>query len=324
VQRNLAVLAVMAVGCGCSKAPDPPRDVRVVASAFLSTAPYYQAAESGAFQQQGIKTEEITMPGSQALPLLASGKLDVGFFAATPALFAAVSKGAKVRLVAARQRFVPNCNTGCVIYGSAKTFPNGIHLTGPKRFTISVLERGSIGEFCLDAHLQHAGVKGDTLDRKGIREPEALAAIRGGQLDMVISAGTVEFRKMNLDFLTKGEPMSAILPNFQYAFMVYGSAMVDDLDRGVRFLRAYAQGAKDYAAGATPKFFTEYVKSNDLDPEKAARFCRAEAAADLAINPADVQRFADWAAKRGYIDPIQADAVIDHRFTKALAAGNSQ
>jgi ABC-type nitrate/sulfonate/bicarbonate transport system substrate-binding protein len=77
--------------------------IKLVASSFLSSAPFFVAADLGLFAEEGIDVEFVEIGhGSASLPALAQGRVDAVGTIIGPALFNLVARGAPIRVVAGR------------------------------------------------------------------------------------------------------------------------------------------------------------------------------------------------------------------------------
>src|SRR5579884_3530362 len=74
--------------------------VRVSLSRLLTMSPFYAAYEAGYFRDAGLDVELTKdLPGVQSLPLIAGGRIDVGFIGLSPGFVNAVLRGARLKIV---------------------------------------------------------------------------------------------------------------------------------------------------------------------------------------------------------------------------------
>ena len=290
-------------------------------SNHFSMCPFYLALESGYFTGAGFDIEVVRdTQTAQSLPLLAAGKLDVGFIAFGPSVANAVIRGARVRLVAGRELISQSCGSAGTIFLSRKAFPKGVRTMRELRgcrigFAGSVPGTGQL----LGTLLENEGMGPKDIALIRMREPECVAALRTGGLDAYMSseAGfTPEMRHLDL---VRGPSVADLLSNFQYSFIAFGSRLLDGpVETGARFLRAYFRGAAEFLGGRTPRFLDDFARSADLDPQLLRQTCRATFERDGSIHLEDLRRNMRWMTAQG-LCPANLDPgmFIDTRFLEA-------
>jgi len=318
-RRVLACLAAGASGCG-RKNGSGPRKVRVSLIPRVALAPVYLADELGFFKEAGLELDIRQLPESpQMIPLLAGGKLDVAFGGASAALINAVTKGARVRIVASRDIVAPNCGVAGTIWGSRRAFPNGlrdIRLLKGKR--VAVTSRTSSTAFFLDLYLESVGMSAGEVQVLTMRAPESTAALAGGKIDALAWGAfenDVAFTSANF---VRGPSAADFVPNFQYTFVLYGPSLLDhDAETGVRFLEAYLRGVEAFMSGKTPRIFDQLAAATRSNPAAARSACRQQFSSDGRVDRSSVQRYADWAVKKGFVPaPVDAAALIETRYVE--------
>jgi len=322
-RKALTVLAVTAAGCSRWKEEDEQL-IRVGVAPYLSMSSLHLGWERGYFREAGLGVDLVASPNStEAIPLLAGGKLDVAFFSPGPALFNAVLRGARVAVVAGRERLTPDCGTVGDIYTRREAFPNGLagfeQLRGKK---LAITHKTTVSAFFLDEILRHAGLRTTDVEVPLLRRAEALAALLGGRIDATLSDGHFDKDPARGDprvIAVKGA--IRVLPGFQYSHIMFGSALLDgDPRRGTAFLTAYHRAAEAFQNGATPKFMDDFALSNNLDPKHTREFCRTTFSPDGAIDETSLQRFINWSVEKGFCpQAVDLKRLIDRRFLPAGA-----
>jgi NitT/TauT family transport system substrate-binding protein len=304
---------------GCRRQPSDLRRVRVALRPHFAQAPVYLADELGFFRECSLRVEIARFPQPmQMLPLLARGGIDVGFLAPVPGVINAITKGARIRLVATREIATPGCTSGGTIFASAKTFPRGLKdLKLLKGKRVATLGRAELTEFFLDMILDSAGMTLDDVELLTMRLSDGAAALAGGKIDALVAASF----DTDLDFVSRNVVRSItsadILPNFQYTYMIFGRRLLGDTETGVRFLWAYLRGVREYQSGKTPQVFNELARAGHADATAARAACRNGLSRDGKIDRSSVQRLIDWAAKKGYIpNTVEASQLLDRRFVE--------
>jgi ABC-type nitrate/sulfonate/bicarbonate transport system substrate-binding protein len=244
------------------------------------------------------------------IPLLASGALDVAFASAVPASLNAVAKGARVRIVAAREVAVP----GCIheIYGNRKSFPQGLTAGSLRGKRIAMTAPTSLSAFLLDTILASAGLGREDVRPQYMRVREGTAALVAGQIDALA--------EKDMDFsspeIIPGPSVADIVPGFQYSYIQFGRNLLDgDIQTGAAFLWAFLRGVRAFRSGKTPAVFDRLAESGGMDPAVVRGLCRNRFTIDGRIDPASIQRMSDWALSKGFIPArVEAAGLIDNRF----------
>ena len=112
-RRDLLALSPLVWGgCRCREGV-ARRSLEVASVPHISMSPLYLAEESGYFRDAGLQVaiREVTQT-SQIIPLVAGGELDAAFVTMHTTFLNAAGKGARIRVVAGRNRVVPGC--GCL------------------------------------------------------------------------------------------------------------------------------------------------------------------------------------------------------------------
>jgi NitT/TauT family transport system substrate-binding protein len=294
----------------------------VAASPYLVSSPFYAAYEAGYFKAAGLDIEVMKeLPSLQSIPLLASGKQDVGFVGLNAGLLNAVARGARVRIVAARDIVSPACGLTGAIYVRSSEFPNGIQdIRQLRNRRISVVSTTGAWMFGLDKLLERAGMSRADVEIRMLSANERVVALRAGSVDAILVTSMDMTPMFRVWQIAPGPRFAEVLPGFQCSFLVFGARLLDgNVRTGALFLRAYLRGLRDFLAGKTPAFMDEIAKNGGLDPALLRAGCRDAFEHDGRIHLNDIQAFIEWAAGHGEIPrPIQAQSVIDTRFLDAL------
>jgi NitT/TauT family transport system substrate-binding protein len=292
--------------------------IRISSNPYFAMSGLYLAQELGYFTEAGLQIEiERIATTVQAMPLAATGKLDVVFCGASAALVNAIARGSRLRIVAGREIAAPSCSDFSVLYGRRAVFPGGLEDLGLlKGKRIGADQTAAIGQFGLDMVLASAGMTADELGVLKLGRSELLTAFLSGKLDAIIASDCTRRFTQLRDQIVRGISLADVLPNVQVSFVVFGARLLDgDPDAGVKFLAAYLRGAKEFLAGKTPKFHDELAISNGMDPVEARKACRDSFVPDGRIDLPSIDRFVQWARVKELCPiPIQAAQLVDMRF----------
>jgi NitT/TauT family transport system substrate-binding protein len=319
-RSRFLVSLVGAALAGCARKSSSPRKLRVGLIPRLTMAPLYLADELGFFREAGLEVEfQQFQESPQTLTALAGGKLEVGFTTPIPVFINAVLKGARLKIVAGRDIAAPGCGTGGAIFGNRRAFPQGLRdlrLLKGKRVAIS--NQTGLAAFYLDQLLESAGMTTAEVKPVILRLPNAAAALIGGKIDAVVAVNLDKDLDVVSASVVRSTTLSELLPNFQYSFVVFGPALLTgDPGIGVSFLEAYLRGVREFRSGKTPRALEELARAAHSDPAAVRAACRENVSRDGMVDRASVQRFVDWAAKKGFVPrAVDASQLIETRFVE--------
>lgn len=315
----LAVSPALLGGCRRRKGV-AGRSLEVASVAHLSMSPLYLAEESGYFRDAGLQVaiRQVSQT-SQIIPLLAGGELDAAFVTMQSTFLNAAGKGARIRVVAGRNRAMPGCGSVGTLYSSRKLFPDG-------RFDLRKLAGQRIGgarpganqEFSLDTILSTVGMSTSHVKMMPMPEPDAFAALISGRIEAVMATHFEQDFSALTGQVVRGVGMSDVAPGHQHTFIYYGPTLLDgDHQVGVAFLAAYLRGARGFVEGRTPRWFDEFARISRMDLERARAACRNDLTPDGAIDLPSIQRFVNWAVRKKYCTkPVEPEQLIDTSFLR--------
>lgn len=303
-------------GCSAPSDTGSVRSLSVSLSDRLSSSPAFLAEERGFFRDAGYELDIVRLSTIQGIPLLAGGKLDVGFGGLSSPLINAVARGMNIRIVCGREQVNPDCGNTYTLYARREVFEGGpvdVEKLRGRRFSVRV---AGITELVLDTFLDQTGIPEDQVERVDLQLNESLAALASGQIDAMFD---IEFESSPLAAspeIVRVWRLADVYPNHQYSFIVFGDSMLsgDPMD-GARFLAAYLKGGEEFLAGETPEFMREFARNNNLDMDETVFGCRETFAADGAIDLPSLQRIIDWNVRKGYAtDPMDASQLVDSSY----------
>jgi ABC-type nitrate/sulfonate/bicarbonate transport system substrate-binding protein len=260
---------------------------------------------------------------AQTLPLLAGGKVDVSFTGFGPSVVNSIVRGARLRVVAAREMISPSCGTASVVFLSGRVFPQGVSgMRQLKGHRIGVNDQSPRTTYWLDTLLRRDGMSLSDVDVRRMPESERAAALASGGIDAFVANDASLNSGMQRLGLVAGPSAASLLANSQFSFILFGRSLMDgDTATGARFLHAYFRGAGDFLRGRTPHYLDEFAAKNNLDADLLRRTCRATFSADGAIDLGDMRKYVQWmAAQKMCPDNVDAAALVDTRFLEAARA----
>jgi NitT/TauT family transport system substrate-binding protein len=109
-------------------------------------------------------------------------------------------------------------------------------------------------------------------------------------------------------------PGAAIVPDFQYAYLLFGARLLGpDREVGRRFLRAYVRAVDRYSdEGKSPRLVEALAARTHLDRDLLRRACWPPTTRGGHVDRASLERYQTWALKEGLLDArVDLDRLID-------------
>jgi NitT/TauT family transport system substrate-binding protein len=260
--RALSLLAVVTLLAACGPiigtpaTPAPTERAatldKVTIGVVASTADggIFVAQDRGYFKAEGVDLEiQRYQTLVNMVPPLTSGDLQIASGALAASLFNAAARGLAVHVVADKgQTFSPEWDYQALVIrkdlvdsGTVKDYQD---LRGLKLVTSG---RGNSNEVTLAAALRRGGLTLQDVDFAQMGFPDMVAAFASGAVDgaivvepfvsRIVSDGTGVRWKSTLDILGRNQQLGVI---------VYGQQLGANRDLGMRWMRAYIRGVRDY------------------------------------------------------------------------------
>jgi NitT/TauT family transport system substrate-binding protein len=320
--RLLAASPLAALSC--ARKPQAPgnRPLRLGVTPHLSMAPFYLAEEKGFFKDEGLQvTLESSSLSRDVIPLLSTGKLDAGMISYSSAIVNAILRGARIRLVAGRERLTPGCGDGAALFARKKRFPRGYdHPDSWRGVRTAVSTRSSYREFGWARIERFLSLPADSIQVQVMRIEDSIAAAMSGQLDIVSSGGRPGYRNDSFtrDF-ERIDILERVIPNFQYSYIAFGPTLLDaPPDVGGRLIRAYLRALRAFLSGESPRFLDRFAQEGGLDPALVKSACRNSTTPDGSLHLPDLQALLDWCLEKKYVEQtVRAESLCDLRFLAA-------
>ncbi len=181
--------ATAAVAATLPPPPAKPETVHVDHVPLMNFAPLYVAMERGFFKEQGIEIDlQRVASGTEAMPFLAQGQIDVGAIGIASSTFNSVKRGFDVKIVASAAYF-PDTNNPTVVLvrkelmdsGKVKTIAD---LKGKKVGVAGTT--GSTGAYLLSKALETAKLKPTDVDMQNLANPDMITALANGAIDAAL------------------------------------------------------------------------------------------------------------------------------------------
>lgn len=324
--RILSVAAVIATACGPADTGPPTAElttIRVSGSPHLYVAPLYLADAAGYFAEQGLKIEVLVLPGStaEAVPSLATGRLDVITGRVSIGLFNAMARGAPIRFVASQSRLMPgSCVSDGLMIRSSLVENGHLPPVADFRGRRILVNPNTQDGYWFETLLRSGGLTLDDIEPVTIPNIATLEAMRRGSIDL---AAVPEPHVTYL--LDAGHHLYAaardIAPGLQTRVLVFGPTLLEENpDLGRRFIAAYFEGVRKYNEGKTDSNLDILSEALGIDREVLQRMCWPSMPSDGRINVASLLDFQAWAVRKGLLrNPVAEDAMWEPRFVEDVS-----
>ncbi|HLY64292.1 MAG TPA: ABC transporter substrate-binding protein [Chloroflexota bacterium] len=282
--------------------------------------------DKGYYAQQGLNLDVTAFKSfSEMVPLLATGKLDVGAGGLSPGLFNALLSGISMKVVSDASLVSEppaghHMSYGLVVRSDLKDQVKTV--ADMKGRAIGVNGTQGIGDVQLDAILHTGGLSNADVNVQAIPFPDAYAALANKKLD-----GALELEP----FITLGlqqnvafplQDLAKALPNFPSQWVFYSTEFIkSEPDAGKRFLVAYTQAQRlDEDAFFKNKNHDEVVQmfinhTQAKDPKSYDDQTQTDNEVNANVNIQALQYDQDYFVAHGWQkSKLDVNAVVDASF----------
>jgi NitT/TauT family transport system substrate-binding protein len=330
---SLALTAGLASACGSSNS-DNSAAAGEGASAELTTvtvgspgsssdAGLYIADARGYFKALGITMDyQQVKGGGDLIPLLSTGKLDVGGLSLNSGLINAAGSGNDLELVADKGSYTdgstPSYGALVVRPDEADKIKTAADLKGR---TIAVGSAGSALDVSLSDYLGTAGLTTDDVKLTVLGQAERVVALQQGAVDV-----SFVFEPFLTQAVSSGAGVlmvdgGVMSPNQQVAGIVYGGAFSKKNPKVAQnFMSAYLCGLQDYndavVNGHDPDPVIQIIADATGDtPENLKNDAPIGLKPDGSLNVEDVQHTIDGlTAEKLVTNPVKATELVNTKF----------
>ena len=295
----LSVLAAVSMACATGAESEPggepveaaePHDpITVVVAPFLGHAPIVIAAESGAFEREGldVEVEELRSP-RDALPLLVQGEIDVWAGTTSPALFRVLGTEDDVSIVAARGHIAATgCDYKTTVIREDIASEDG--WDRPDRLTeleFAGTTRNIADRYYVDRVASHLGVDRDDITLVDLDRGALVGALESGRVHGAILAEPWVTQVMDAVPSEVWMPAGEVMPGFELGLLAYGPRLLrDEPELGERFMAGYLAALEQYREGPTEENVDLLEGSLGLDRDVIERACWPTVHDDALIDP---------------------------------------
>lgn len=300
--------------------------LKMSVSPFLSYSALYIALEEGFFEEEGIDIEPVlfTRPAT-ALPVLASGEIDLMGSNVSGALLNTIVRDGGIRIVGSQnQEVADHCPSGGFFIRKDLLPQSDEEITHDFLKNLKYyVTTGAVSTHQMDRWLNNYGLSLEEITRIDLpSNTAALDPLQQGTLDIstLTEPWVTRARLMGIGDLIQDRKVLGY--DSQTSVLVFGSRLLnEEPELGERFMVAYLRGVRQYQEGRTPRNMEIIGRNLELDDELLNEVCWPYVPADGVVLVDSIVEFGEWAAEHDFIDrPIAADEFWEPRFVEAAAS----
>jgi NitT/TauT family transport system substrate-binding protein len=322
-------LLLAALAASTPAAAQELKPVRFGSVGGITDAGIFLADYFGYFKEAGLAVSMKRQPGSPAIvAALASGQLEVGGAALSPALFAAAEQGMGIRIVGDKSGYRLNYTPARLLVTAKMAGATPKEALVGK--TIAISSVASVTHYSVKSILEASGISLKDVKLKELSYPSMVLALASGAVDAAYliepflsealhrKAG-VEIGLTDLGTLAeRDEPGSSFLG----VPLVYSEKFIEDRAAAQGFMDAYVKGVRAYNDAFTKNINKDEVikaleKYSKTDAELIRNSYPAGLHPDQEINMKTLDRLQEFFVEGGYLkQAVPLDKVVDMSFAK--------
>jgi NitT/TauT family transport system substrate-binding protein len=248
----LAALAVHAL----AQPPAPPiprlkapMTVKVgFAAGSMSVAGVYVAIARGYYQEAGITNEFVALNSfNQLIGPIATGEVDIGSAGPSAALFNALERGVKIRLVADQNTVFPgHASIAMMVRKDLVDSGQVKSVADLKGRTFALAARRATMELDLLKALRQAGLTINDIKLVVMPFPQINAALAGKTIDAGWQLEPLVAAAVARNIAVRFKGLDEITPNRQNGIFVYSEKFAANQEAARAWMVAYVRGLRDY------------------------------------------------------------------------------
>ena len=303
--------------------PYEPVTVKITGATNMGFAPLFLAEHEGYFEQYGIILEKIQFSRvTEALPLLASGDLDVYSGSLHSGLINMIYQEPDVKVVADRGSILPEECTYHAILVRKDLYDSGV-ITKPEDLKGQMISASAAGQqgFQLSMYLEGSGITLDDVVFQPLPPASYVDAFANQSVAAIITAEpyiTILEKAGNAVVISRMEDLGS----FQLSVLAFGKGLtVDRPDVGARFMAAYLLGVKKYNEGKTEENVNILTAATGEERSIIQDTCWLPIKSDGMIDFAAVDVFQKWSVEQKVVDNLVTEEQFwDPSFIEAAEA----
>ncbi len=304
----LLALSLLLQACepsGVKQNQAKPVTLKVTLFPYISYAPFFIGKEEGYFAEQGIEIEFVEMRFQNIIPTLAQGKVDVAAGFMSVNILNAIARGARIKFVADKGYIAPTGSASAALV-ARRTLVEAGELDSPAQLKGKriVMQQETIEGYYVEKLLNSVNLTLDDIEIVNILSPPVeLEALEKGTIDLTATSEPWITRMLQAGHGVLWMPIQKIIPEFQFAFVLYGPTLLDkNPEVGKRFMVAYLKAVQQYNQGKTEHNLDLLTKFTGLDRELLKEACWVQMRNDGRMNVESVLDFQTWALGKGFLD----------------------
>src|SRR5215831_2961223 len=296
-----------------------------------SDSPFFIADKRGYFKDEGLTVKFIRFDSAaKAMAPLGTGELLVASGATSAALYNAVKRDVKLRIVADKAKNPPGYGFESLLVrkdleGAIKTIAD---FKGRK---IAISAPGNSEDFLVDHALRKAGLTIHDVEPVYLGFPQHIAAFTNGGIDVSLTVEPSISSILKAEKAVRFLGVDEFYPQFETAVVFYSEKFIKERPEDAKkFMRAFLRGARDYndalekdrltapAAADVIPILTEYsfIKNPDVYRAMRSHYVDPNGVPNVAALKDAWQFFKD----SGQVDgSVTVDSVVDLSFAKWAA-----
>ena len=292
--------------------------LKVVDLPYQSATTFHIAQEEGFFAEQGLEVEFVKFTSvSQAVPLLVTGDLDVGYGSINAGLINAIAQNLDLKIVAGADYTFPERESQCLVvrkglYDSGE-LDSIVEVKGRK---VALFCTACAEEFALSKTLELANLTLSDITIVKMSPQDVVAAFETGALDAAIMSTprTETLKSLGLGVILQN--FGALMPGFHYGFLMFGPSLLkDNPEAGKKFMTAYLKGVQIYLEGPTENNLEIAGRCTGTDRQTLLECPWPQVDPHGEIHVEDILTFQEWAYDNGFVDEkLSGEQLIDTTF----------
>lgn len=286
--------------------------------------PLTLAAERGYFQEEGIELQRVEFASAaDAMAPLSTGELDAGIGSMSAALFNALARGIRLRLVLDAAHLEAGSAGLPLMVPAGSEAGTSMDLVALRGQRVGQPARGVITEWALDRMLAEAGLGLDDTESVFMPFPDMLAALATGQLRAAVLPEPFATLGEMRGVAVRARETSDYLPGAQIAVTIFSERFTRERQEVAdRLAVAYLRGGRDYMDAVEngrdrAAVFALLARATGLDPQVVERMGHYPIARDGRINVDMMLAMLDWMVQRGYVaQSPDVVSLLDPRFAE--------
>jgi NitT/TauT family transport system substrate-binding protein len=304
-----------------------PQKVKVAYTPTVASAGLFLAISHGYFAEEGLEPELVPFDsGEQALPVLATGQVEVSTLGLSAGLFGAIARGAELKIVAGNSSNEPGSSSSALLVRKELVDSGALRdLADLRGRTVAVVSQTGGLSIDVSRGLQSAGLSDADVTWQVLPFPDQLPALANGVIDVGAETEPFVARAVATGIGVRWKGADELYPYHQLTVIAYAPSFVrDEPDAAARFLAAYLRGARDFVdafkqgrdrAGVIG-VLTEYTPIKE--PSLFEQMVPSGIDPDGNLNLEGLEYDQGWYLERGYLrEKIDLGRLVDFRYREA-------